>query len=595
MVEILLLKEDLQKLKYNNVEGENLFEDKLFQESDIKRLDKEMYIPFEIDFFEGNNFYQLDCISRLYFHNQEKSFDYYSKETDEEFIDFNSEEELLTIDITETISYEVMFKMKKTIKIGINSKVSFVIFLKNCSMLISVQEMYVKNNVKILKIFRTYFENFPIKTENESCEKEIYIANNELYYVNDNKEYGGKNTDIPSNTYFYIYYDKGQFVASTNLKDCCYLCIRNTSIKFSLFVEDEIILCKFNEEDFIPKKIKFSDRNSKKYINNQNQVVFLQNRNDNIEITLPNPQLKKMSLNNLNKPSHIGSSSGFQNFENESGFTYIDQKDNQFNTHLNFHKPFSNNSLNLPNKGENENKLNSAFGNQYNVQNYKVPYGNQNNLENFNEHKPVNLNNYESNFNKLESNKAIMLDKTIIQYNSLDINYNPNNDFIRSNANSVSNINNNNYNVVVNNINNLNTNNNKNINKINEKANYNLNINNNISSNKEVNLKDINEFQLLNNSNENNIQIANVYNIDDFSSYKKLSDIKKKEKERSLNYCRYCNYSKRADYFLHPECRSHKLDDNRCIKCDHIICKDCSINYKRCFFDNEIVNKFERI
>jgi hypothetical protein len=524
MNQMYVLKEDL-KLKYNNEEGENLLEDKHFMESDIKRVDKELKIPFEMDYSEANYLYNLNHISRLYFHYQDKMFSYEKLEEDEEYIDFNREQDLLRIEIIETVSFEVMLKMKKTMKININSNISFVVFLKNCTLLITVKEMYSKNNVKILKIVRNYFQGFPNKSDDESLEKEIFIASNEIYYVNDSKEYGGKNTDIPSNSNFYIYYDKGQFTASTNIKDSCYLCFRNTSTNFPIYVDDQILLCKFNENDFIVKIITLSDRNSIKII--KNNSFFLK---DQQQYNDQNLDLRNTLPNNFQRP-----------FQNNNSLKFNKQEiisDTNFNQHQYLTNFNQNNQIIYPEDGImndnnrttviNDPKINN-FGNNYNINSINSNQNIGNVGENININQVINQN--------------------IKNLNQTDINKNDND---KTEIKSYDNIN-------------------------------------------KQQIESKNNFVLLKENEQDNLNIENSYNVDDYGSFKKLLEIQKQEKEKMRTYCRYCNYSKRADFFLHPECRTHKLENNVCIKCDHIICKDCSNNYRKCFFDNESVNKLERI
>lgn len=494
------IKEDLKKLKYNNLEGENLLENNLFQESDIKRLDKELSIPYEMDYIEGGNTYNLNKISRLYFHQEMKMFDYNQNEKDEEYIDFYREQDILKIEIIETVSFVVMLKMKKTMRINIDSQIFFVVFTKNHNLLISVREMYSKNNVKILKIVRNYFDSFPFLSENENLEKEIFISNNEIYYINDSIEFGGKSLDIPSNSNFYISYEKGQFIASTNVKDSCYLCFRKTSSKFPIYVNDEIFLCKFNENDFIFKILSFSEINSIKIINN--------------------------SSSSLQRPSHISNSSNQLKQDMSINSTMLQDQ-------LNYHLKSNTQIINPGNR----------------------------NIENIDSRNVINNRNF-TNFigvNKINSNQ-------------------PNN-------NKVENVN-------INQINNENLKKMKqiDINEINIDKKTELVPVKNIINIKSQPVQGINDIK-----NEDNPVIQNEYNVDNFASFKKLLEIQKQEKEKMRTYCRYCNYSKRADYFLHSDCRKHKLDNNICIKCDHIICKECSVLYRRCFFDNELVKSLERI
>ena len=519
MNQIFVLKEELQKLKYKNEEGENLLEDKQFNESDIRRKDKELGIPFEMDFIEEGKLYELNYISRLYYYSEYKKFDFIKRQDDEEYIDFDKESDLLKIDIMQTVSFEVMLKMKKSIIISINSKISFVVFLNNCTLLISVEEMYSKNNIKILKILRSYFEYFPMKSDNENLEKEIFISNNEIYYVNDTKEYGGK-SDIPSSSNFYIWYDQGQFVASTNIKDSCYLRFSNTSTKFPIYVEDEIHLCKFNESDFSHKILKFSDRNSKRI--KKNTSFFVQ---DPQQLNELNQDLRRTVPNNLQRPGSISNSLN------------TNMQESQFQTNIIQNPYMTNSNLYNQNINHHDRKMGENFPRtQINPNNFGNPNNINSNRQNNNIYHNINVNQVnDQNMKKLE------------QYNINHINH----DKTEKNINLV-----------------------------------NINIQQNEPKNDKVLLKE---------NQEDNLKIQNVYNVDDFGSFKKLLEIERQEKEKMRTYCRYCNYSKRADFFLHPECRNHNLENNLCAKCHHIICKDCSILYKRCFFDNESVNKLERI
>jgi len=96
-----------------------------------------------------------------------------------------------------------------------------------------------------------------------------------------------------------------------------------------------------------------------------------------------------------------------------------------------------------------------------------------------------------------------------------------------------------------------------------------------------------------NNQQEEKIKSLKIQN---FNSYNKLIAFKKKERINLKEMCRYCDFSNKAIYFIHGDCKNHKPNQEpKCIECRHIICQECSGNHKICFMDNKPITNLVRI